>query len=555
MKLTVENLTTEYPKIREYMPKDLNAQYDALASTIKFYGKDEQITKAIDLLIEVANQNRYRVPKVDAYNVKTYDKLRALVENPEMVEKAARKFAQERNWEVDIKKMILRYKSAVSLNSYKDMLYTLLYLEECNYHTEYGYFLAQDWDGLREYLRQEEEPQPKPEPQPKKPQVEPKTKRPKAAKTKSGIKEPKQPKEQVNSISPSVKFIARYAKLHEKPYNSETKEKVRKLLTSLQKAIMNLEVRKTDIYAKELNDMQDSLIAVLNNRANESYVLDIKNIERYREIARGVMVSPVVSLLQSYIRLVGQSGVKDKAKSLLSQLQTYYGKPNKYYLQISDAIDSLRDYINDRTDVVCASQETLEGLHGLCGIDEQPQRSHSMNAAQLSNTYFRTINLSGKWRDLIGKPSSPYRLMIYGKAGSGKSTLALQYAGYLAETLGQKVLYVASEEGLNYTLKEKLSRLGISTPNLQIVDALPKDLKSYDTVFIDSVNFAGFDAAELRKLNPKCSYVFVFQSTKQGNFRGTQEFLHDVDTSIRVENMKATTEKNRFGAQGTCRVL
>ena len=152
------------------------------------------------------------------------------------------------------------------------------------------------------------------------------------------------------------------------------------------------------------------------------------------------------------------------------------------------------------------------------------------------------------WRKLIGRPTRPYRLMIYGKPGSGKSTLALQYAGYLAEDLNEKVLYVAAEEGLSYTMKEKLSRLKITSKNLQIVDALPKDISKYDTVFIDSVNHAGYEAEQLRKLNKNVSFVFVFQTTKDGNFRGSQEYLHDVDTCIKVEGMNAYTEKNRFGA-------
>ena len=43
------------------------------------------------------------------------------------------------------------------------------------------------------------------------------------------------------------------------------------------------------------------------------------------------------------------------------------------------------------------------------------------------------------------------------------------------------------------------------------------------------------------------AYCFVFQSTKDGNYRGTQEFAHDADVVVKVENMVAVTEKNRFG--------
>ena len=147
--------------------------------------------------------------------------------------------------------------------------------------------------------------------------------------------------------------------------------------------------------------------------------------------------------------------------------------------------------------------------------------------------------------------------MIYGKPGSGKSTLALQYAGHLAEVHNQRILYVAAEEGLSYTMKEKLARLGIKSRNLTIVDSLPsnKELHKYDTIFIDSVNNAGLMPEDLRRLPKDKSYVYVMQTTKTGLFRGSQEFLHDVDTSIKVDSMQAYTEKNRFGAMGGCSVL
>ena len=207
-------------------------------------------------------------------------------------------------------------------------------------------------------------------------------------------------------------------------------------------------------------------------------------------------------------------------------------------------------------------REDLSGIYGLCGLSpygtrqkKNSNRLHSMSAYSLSGVEFDTLNLTGKWAQLIGKPTAPYRLMIYGKPGSGKSTLALQYAGYLASSQGQKVLYVASEEGLSYTMQEKINRLGVNSPNLQIVDHLPTSTGGYDTIFIDSVNHSNLTPEELRALaGGTASCVFVFQTTKDGTFRGSQEFLHDVDTSIRVEDMQATTEKNRFGAQGSARV-
>ena len=378
----------------------------------------------------------------------------------------------------------------------------------------------------------------------------PKPKKEKTPKTPKSKKEPKQKapkqiKKEDNNISTSVKIIKRFALLNGKTYTGKVKEKAIMILHALQKAILAHDIRKTDPYATEIEKIQDNLLTLINNRAS-GQVIKIADIDHLREIGNSYVVSPIVRLLQSYVRLVGKDGVKTQAKKLLEQFNAV--NKGSYTQQANDAIESLQRYIDDKTTVVTASQEMLEGLYGLCGIDAPQIRAHSMSAAELGSTFFKTIKLEGMWRKLIGRPTRPYRLMIYGKPGSGKSTLALQYAGYLAEDLNEKVLYVAAEEGLSYTMKEKLSRLKITSKNLQIVDALPKDISKYDTVFIDSVNHAGYEAEQLRKLNKNVSFVFVFQTTKDGNFRGSQEYLHDVDTCIKVEGMNAYTEKNRFGA-------
>lgn len=178
-----------------------------------------------------------------------------------------------------------------------------------------------------------------------------------------------------------------------------------------------------------------------------------------------------------------------------------------------------------------------------------------VTAAELATKSFHTLPFTGKWLRIIGRPTPPFKIMFYGLPGSGKSSISLQFAKYLADNLGQKVLYVASEEGLNYTMQDKLRRFGVASPNIMIVESLPADFSAYDVVFIDSVNHAGLEAEELRKLDPTKSYVYVFQSTKDGKFRGSNDYLHDVDVCVKVHEMTAQPEKNRFGARGKARVI
>jgi len=40
----------------------------------------------------------------------------------------------------------------------------------------------------------------------------------------------------------------------------------------------------------------------------------------------------------------------------------------------------------------------------------------------------------------------------------------------------------------------------------------------------------------LHNENPKTAFIFIFHTTEDSNFRGQQDFAHDVDVIINVEN-------------------
>lgn len=209
-----------------------------------------------------------------------------------------------------------------------------------------------------------------------------------------------------------------------------------------------------------------------------------------------------------------------------------------------------------------------DGNNVLDGIEpqqpEKPQepqkrrlsRSDKLNSCDFMNEKFSIIEMTGRWRKLIGRPQSDAQIMFYGRPGNGKSTLAIQFAAYVSRTLGYKTLYVSAEEGFRYSFQEKLQRLGAANPNLTITgECVPANFAPYKFIFIDSVNYAGLSPEDLRALPPDKFYVYVFQTTKSGAFRGSQEYLHDVDVEVFVENMKAVPRKNRFGGYEEIDVL
>jgi predicted ATP-dependent serine protease len=147
--------------------------------------------------------------------------------------------------------------------------------------------------------------------------------------------------------------------------------------------------------------------------------------------------------------------------------------------------------------------------------------------------------------------------MVYGKPKMGKSFLCVDFAGYLARNHG-KVLYIAKEEGLDMTLQEKLKAKDVAHPNLFVTEEMPSDLNTYDFIFLDSVNKLGLSAQDLDTLKhsyPNKSFIYVFQTTKEGNFRGANEFQHDVDIVIEVPEKGLAVQNGRFNQGGEMRIF
>jgi hypothetical protein len=157
----------------------------------------------------------------------------------------------------------------------------------------------------------------------------------------------------------------------------------------------------------------------------------------------------------------------------------------------------------------------------------------------------------------MGDPSSNFTAMVFGKPKMGKSYLCIDFAGYLARNHG-RVLYVAKEEGLDLTLQKKLNDKNVKHPNLFVANELPSSLNNYDFIFLDSVNKLGLqpeDLTRLKKANPTKSFIFVFQSTKEGNFRGANSFQHDVDVVIEIPEQGKAIQFGRFNQGGEINIF
>ena len=177
-----------------------------------------------------------------------------------------------------------------------------------------------------------------------------------------------------------------------------------------------------------------------------------------------------------------------------------------------------------------------------------------MSSTDLMNYQYNRYPFTGKWGNFVGQPSTNFHAMVYGRPKQGKSILSVQWAKYLSEHFG-KVLYVASEEGFSVTLQKKVMEFAMDNKNLdfanfrdfeQIKNAVNKG--KYKFVFIDSVNFIKItpeDVEDIKAENPSTAFITIQQATKNGNFRGSQEFAHNCDIVIRVEAGMAS-QQGRF---------
>lgn len=191
--------------------------------------------------------------------------------------------------------------------------------------------------------------------------------------------------------------------------------------------------------------------------------------------------------------------------------------------------------------------------------NEKQTFSQPISTEELIKKSFQTWNFNDPWLSFLGEPETRFSYLIYGKPGQGKSTFALKFAYYLASEKG-KVIYNSSEEGVSKTLVDNLKRLSAANQYFLVtqcktLDELTAMLKQNPSpfVFIDSANNMNIKAQDietLKKMFPKNSFIVINQSTKEGLLRGSQEFNHNADTVIKIENGVAQTEKNRYGKNG-----
>jgi hypothetical protein len=339
----------------------------------------------------------------------------------------------------------------------------------------------------------------------------------KAISEKEGLKGVKRKRENpFKEINAEVAFIRRFLEFHDQVIWRRTFEI---FIDELQEAIRKKKIRKTSPVAKDILAMQKAAIAAFNSmKSARHFVLKPDTIKHLKKI--------IEKHEDAFFEEEDKSTLKSKRKPL--------------------ALDGV---------VIEPEVEAKPEIKEEPKPEPTPEpipETKIMSSVDFAKEKFSTIGFKDKWLELIGDPAPGFTIMVFGKPKMGKSYLCIDLAGYLARNHG-KVLYVAKEEKLDATLQKKLMDKDVANPNLFVSDFLPEDLSGYDFIFLDSVNkleLSPQDLTTLKSKNPGKSFIFVFQTTKEGKFRGANTFQHDVDVVIEIPEQGKAVQFGRFNQGG-----
>lgn len=310
-----------------------------------------------------------------------------------------------------------------------------------------------------------------------------------------------------SDIYKECEFIERFINFHDKILYKNT---FGIYIDELQKAIENKKITKKSPVAKEIMDIQNALIKQFNTMHNAThFIIKPQTIKHLK-------------------------GIVTKWQNSLEDIDEEYIKEKK-------------------------NPKPLQGLMGIPQAMQEPETKpvNLMNSTDFVAMQFNTLGFKNKWLSFIGDPSAGFTAMVFGMPKFGKSYLCLDFAGYLARNHG-RVLYVAKEEKLDKTLQDKLKDKNVAHPNLVVADAIPNDLSAYEFIFLDSVNKLRLTPEALEKLkaeNKGKSFIYIFQATKGGQFKGNNEFQHDVDVVIEVPEIGKAVQYGRFNQGGEMNIF
>ena len=202
--------------------------------------------------------------------------------------------------------------------------------------------------------------------------------------------------------------------------------------------------------------------------------------------------------------------------------------------------------------------ERKELIYNVANQDTSRRSSSRGSALDFRNKKINTIKFKRDYRQLLGLPPEDFYMIVHGQSGHGKSYWAIQFAEYFQRNHGKVLYYAAEQRGDNLALQNMMNEIEATfyhekEPRKLTVPQIIKDANNYDLLVFDSFNEMDFSPEDVRTIRQsgKAAIVGILQSTKDGQFKGNNTWLHDTDIMVRIENRTANTDqKGRYKQAG-----
>ncbi len=183
-----------------------------------------------------------------------------------------------------------------------------------------------------------------------------------------------------------------------------------------------------------------------------------------------------------------------------------------------------------------------------------------LSSNDLMAMHFDTLPFTGKWEVFMQNPAKNMKIAFFGKPKNGKTVGACQFANML--TNFGNVLYNFADQGINKSTQDIWRLTGLQSNS----GAFLTDTRSlieleklcatgdYDFVFIDLINtYIKRDKLKpvefedrFIKAFPDISFVYIMESTKSGDFRGDNDWMHLPDAIVDVADF-VMNNNGRYG--------
>ena len=374
---------------------------------------------------------------------------------------------------------------------------------------------------------------------------------------KLGKRVPNMPQSPVIVIDEQVKIIKSFVGLF---VGTKTEDNFKNLYARIKKALLKRKIKEGDTYTAQIMDIQKMMYKGLTTGGKLALNVPEETMELLQDIAQSQKVSLSVTYLSQYISLM-KSQDKAKIAKLAKKIETAIKKgaitENSYYYdEIQTALGKLKTGKITLNPVGLAGLENIingtdDGLGCLCngsGANLNGIDADELSGADLYNSDTKGIGFTGAFLELMGDPTPAFSAVVFGPAKAGKTIFNMLFADYLQTYFGN-VLYVSFEEFGSPTLAIKVKQLGVN-PNITFRGDLNADLNAYQYCFLDSATKTGMTSEQVEQLKkhyPNTAFITILQVTKEGKFRGTNDWVHNTQIIIEVTDGWADAY-GRFGA-------